>query len=109
MTMPDGSDRPEITVKALVDHWRSQGRKLTEAGVPLERVVVSLREACLQAENEWFQGLIDEAKERLAAIGPPATVHREEAAPADVSLTAEANHLVMPDAARVATEEKTET
>ncbi len=107
--MPDGSDQPEITVEALVEYWRRQGRKLTEVGVPLEHVVVSLREASLQAENEWLQGLVDKAKERLAAIGPSAAVHREEGAPADVSLTPEANHLVMPDAARVAAEENTET
>ena len=75
----DVSDRPELTVEVLVDHWRRQGRKLTEAGVPLERVVAALREATLQAENEWFQGVIDEAKERLRATGPHSTVHEESA------------------------------
>ncbi len=85
--MSDESERSELTVEVIVDHWRRQGRKLTEAGVPLERVVAALREASLQAEKEWFQGLIDEAKERLAAIGPHGPVHREEPPPADVSST----------------------
>jgi hypothetical protein len=48
------ADRPEITVEILIEHWRRQGRKLTDAGVPLERVVASLREASLEAESEWF-------------------------------------------------------
>jgi len=81
--MPD--DRPELTVEVLVEHWRRQGRKLTDAGVPLERVVASLREATLQAENEWFMGIVEEAKERLAAIGPHKADDREEDPPADLS------------------------
>jgi len=79
------SDRPEITVEILIEHWRRQGRKLTDAGVPPERVVASLREATLEAENEWFRGGVDEAKERPAAIGPHKADDREEDPPADLT------------------------
>ena len=59
------SDRPEITVEILIEHWRRQGRKLTDAGVPPERVVASLREATLEAENEWFRGALTRPRNAL--------------------------------------------
>ena len=79
------SDRPEVTVEILIEHWRRQGRKLTDAGVPLERVVASLREATLQAEKEWFMGIVEEAKERLAAVSPHKADDQEEDPPADLA------------------------
>ena len=77
------SDRPEITVEMLVEHWRHQVQKLREAGIPVERISDSIRTAALEVEQSWFHSLLDQAGERLAAIGPSPTVHREEDAPAD--------------------------
>ena len=66
----------------MVEHWRHQVQKLREAGIPLERISDAMRTAALEAEQSWFRSILDDAAERLAAIGPPAIVHREDA-PAD--------------------------
>ena len=64
------SDRPEVTVEMLVEHWRRQFQKLRDAGIPLERISDSIRTAALEAEQGWFRSLLDKAGERLAAMGP---------------------------------------
>ena len=74
------SDRPEITVEMLVEHWRRQVQKLREAGIPLERFSDSMRTAALEVEQSWFESILDQAGERLAAIGP--RLPREEGGPA---------------------------
>ena len=76
------SDRPEVTVEILVEHWRRQVQKLREAGIPFEQISDAMRTAALEAEQSWFRSILDHAAERLAAIGPPAIVHREDG-PAD--------------------------
>jgi hypothetical protein len=70
------SDRPEVTVEVLVEHWRRQVQKLSEAGIPLERISDSIRKAALEVEQSWFQSILDKAGERLATMGPHAS--REE-------------------------------
>ena len=65
------SDRPEVTAEILVEHWRRQVQKLSEAGIPLERISNSIRTAALEVEQAWFRSLLDRAGERLAAMGPP--------------------------------------
>ena len=77
------SYHPEITVDMLVEHWRRQVQKLREAGIPVEWISDSIRTAALEVEQSWFHSLLDQAGECLAAIGPSATVHRDEDAPAD--------------------------
>jgi hypothetical protein len=66
------SDRPEVTVEVLVEHWRRQVQKLREAGIPLERISDSMRTAALEVEQDWFKSILDEASERLKGIGPSA-------------------------------------
>jgi hypothetical protein len=92
----------------MTEHWLQHVRKLIEAGVPLQRVARSLRTASMRVDDDWFKWVMDDARKRFDALGPHEPVHREEAAPADVSLTPEANHSEVPDAARVATEESLE-
>jgi hypothetical protein len=76
------SDRPEVTVEMLVEHWRRQVQKLREAGIPLERLSDSMRTVALEVEQAWFHSLLDKAGERLAAIGPHATGYRKDDTPA---------------------------
>ncbi len=61
----------DLPVEALVEHWRRQAQKLTDVGIPLERVAESMRTAALQVETDWFVSLLAAAKERLAAMGEP--------------------------------------
>ena len=65
------SDRSDITVEFLVEHWRRQTRKLIDAGVPLVRVSDSIRTAALEVENDWFVSILEDAKARMADATRP--------------------------------------
>ena len=80
------SDQPKVTVEILVEHWRRQVQKLREAGIPLERISDSMRTASLEAEQAWFESILEAAGERLTAIGRYATGNRDDNAPADAVL-----------------------
>jgi hypothetical protein len=60
------SDRPDLPVEALVEHWRRQVQKLREAGIPLRRISDSIRTAALEVEQSWFQSILEKAGERLS-------------------------------------------
>jgi hypothetical protein len=67
---PPVPDRPEITEEMVTEHWLLHVRKLIDAGVPLQRVARSLRNASIQVDDDWFKWAMDEARERIAALGP---------------------------------------
>ena len=49
--MPDGSRRAaDFSAEALVLFWRNQAKKLADAGVPLDRIAISLKVASTEAE-----------------------------------------------------------
>ena len=67
---PPTSDRPEISEDMLTEHWLHHVRKLIDAGVPLQRIARSLRTASIQVDDDWFKWAMDEARERIDALGP---------------------------------------
>ncbi len=44
-----------------------------------------MRTVALEAEQSWFESILDKAGERLAAIGPHATGYRKDGTPAGIS------------------------
>ncbi len=70
---PPVSDRPEITEEMMTEHWLHHVRKLIDAGVPLQRVARSLRNASIRVDDDWFKWVMDEARERIDAVGPSRT------------------------------------
>ena len=89
------SDRPEVTVEILVEHWRRQVQKLRDAGIPLERISDSMRTASLEVEQSWFESILDKAGERLAAIGPHATGYRKDGTPVGLSARPDAEEVTV--------------
>ena len=57
----------------ITEHWLHHVRKLINAGVPLQRVARSLRNASIQVDDDWFKWAMDEARERIGALGPSRT------------------------------------
>ena len=67
---PPASDRPEITEEVMKEYWLRHVRKLIDAGIPLQRVARSLRNASVQVDDDWFRWATDNARERIDALGP---------------------------------------
>ena len=57
----------------MTEHWLHHVRKLIDAGVPLQRVARSLRTASMQVDDDWFKWVMDDARERIDALGPGST------------------------------------
>jgi hypothetical protein len=57
----------------MTEYWLHHVRKLIEAGVPLQRVARSLRNASIQVDDDWFKWAMDNARERIDALGPSHT------------------------------------
>ena len=58
------ADVIDVPVEALVAHWETQARKITEAGVPLDRVAHSMMLA-LNVETASFDLHLQKAKSRM--------------------------------------------
>ena len=86
------ADRPEVTVEMLVEHWRRQVQKLREAGIPIEHISNSIRTVSLEAEQSWFEWILEQAGENAwRPSRPEPTVLREDGA-AEESLMRPAEH-----------------
>ena len=57
------SDRQDITIEMLAEHWAKQVRRLVQAGVRLEAIASSLRTAALKAESDWFVSVVEELRD----------------------------------------------
>jgi len=57
----------------MTEHWLHHVRKLIDAGVPLQRVARSLRNASIRVDDDWFRSVMDEARDRIDALGPSPT------------------------------------
>ena len=59
------SDVTDVSVETLVEHWETQARKITEAGVPYDRVAHSMMLAALNVETASFDLHLQKAKSRM--------------------------------------------